>query len=121
MNGMHFTDLEERLRVRTARAILSQMAPRSSALRARLMADLTREPGSGGGALIGDPVFESLFDWESSGKRLSEIPEIRPDVAEALARPYRTPRRGHEFEALFPAAHFAHRHQLRVGRRRSFH
>ncbi|MCB9610692.1 MAG: DEAD/DEAH box helicase, partial [Polyangiaceae bacterium] len=108
---MHFHPLESTLQNRLANAIVSQMAPRSQALRAHLLNAFTQPPGSGSGALLGDPVFESLFDWRSSGLRLADIPFLHSSLAKELARPYKLPRRGQEFEPLFDGGHYAHQHQ----------
>ena len=107
----HFALLARQLRESLARAIVSQMGPQSGALREHLEACLGSEPGSKT-SLLAPPVFEGLFDWASSGKRLRDIPFFADGLADRLSQGVKLPLTNEEFEPLFPDEHRAHQHQL---------
>ena len=110
-SSRHFSLLEGQLRERLARAIVSQTGPQSGALRQHLQESLGSEPGSGA-SLLAPPVFEGLFDWASSGKRLRDIPFLADGLADRLNKPATLPLNNEKFDPLFPDTHWVHQHQL---------
>ena len=102
-----FTGLAEQLNRRTLRAVLSQLGPRHPGLRAHLADWFARAPGEDG-AFLAEPVFESMFGWESGPETLQALAGrlLHPRLVEALAAP------GGEYAAYaFPGDLHPYRHQ----------
>ena len=71
---LSFADVVRDLSQRSSRALSSQLAVRSPALR-RFLTDIFEAPAGSDGALLADPVFEATFGWRLARETMTELAE----------------------------------------------
>lgn len=104
-----FLRLRDELVERAARATISQLNPSSAPLRHFLTERFERPPGEAD-SFLAPPVFEALFDWESSNTAIEDLSFLEPALIEAMAEPL-----VNQGEA-FPRDRQPFRHQLEAWR-----
>jgi DEAD/DEAH box helicase domain-containing protein len=102
-----FTTLAHELSERAARACVGFISPRNDALRAHLLRAIAAPHGEPT-SLLAQPVFEALFEWESSGVDLTSL-GLHPNTVKALRTA--SSLRDEQFEGLFPEGRVPYRHQ----------
>ena len=96
------------LRQGNARAAVSYKTPSHETFRKFLLQKLEQQPGSDG-SLLSQPVFESLFEYESVEQTLGELSQLHPDLIELLDSPP-----GEHQSRKFPRELHPYKHQVRA-------
>src|ERR1700691_1135173 len=78
-----FEPLADELSRRAALATTSQIGPESRPLLQFLQREMLRGPGERHGFLA-EPVLEALFDWETHGTSMKDLPFLEPSLVSAM-------------------------------------
>ena len=107
----YFESLIGELAVRGADALVGALGPTSDALRRHLRREMSAPAGEGS-SFLADPVFETIFDWQTDGRVMEELARdgvLSDAVVRAMAT---TPKDDLLKEYVFPADRKPYRHQV---------
>lgn len=100
---IQFRALIQQLNQRAARAVVSQLALRSSGL-AQHLRDLFERPPGHEGSFLAEPVFEATFGWKKAPQKMSALADqlLAPELIEALDNPPVEFRKEYRFARNWP-------------------
>lgn len=110
MQEGHFSSLVKELSERPARATISHILPSHDAFRRFLLDHLDHGPGHPG-SFLGQPVFESLFEYEKAERSIAEAEIFHPVLLQQLDNPP-----GDYRDRQFPKDRRPYVHQLEAWR-----
>lgn len=106
MSDSYFLAATDELRRRSARATLSTLRVSNRPLRLHLTERLESPPGEVG-SFLGQPVFESLFEYETQDRSMEQLGLLHPRLLKELDSPPLD-----HFERRFPRSRRPYKHQL---------
>lgn len=107
----YFQSLVGELVERGAGALVGTLGPTSDALRQHLLQEMSAPAGKGA-SFLADPVFETIFDWQTDGRTMEGLARdgvLSRAVVEAMAA---KPTDAVLKEYIFPADRKPYRHQV---------